>query len=69
MHEGWVKGSELAVKDKQRKEINKVNRKVFGQNTKKRFEKKLGHPFTSKAPLHGEHFHVMHLTKKKKKIK
>jgi hypothetical protein len=41
---------------------NKTNRKVFGQNTKKRSQKQLGHPLASKTPLHGEHLHLTHIT-------
>jgi hypothetical protein len=34
-----------------------------------RSKKQFGHPLTSKTPLHGEHFHLMHPTGKKKKKK
>jgi len=48
---------------------NIANRKAFGENTKEGSQKQLGHPLASKTPLHGEHPHLTHLTKGKKKKK
>jgi hypothetical protein len=48
---------------------NRRNRKVFGQNTKKRFQKQLGHPLALEVPLHGKHFCLTHPIRKNKRKK
>ncbi len=48
---------------------NGADRKVFGQNIERRFQKLLGHSLTSKALMHGEYPCLMHFigrTKRKK---
>jgi hypothetical protein len=54
-----------------KKGSNKVGKKVFGQNTKKGIQKQLEHPLTLEVHLHGEHFFLLHPTRKlfKKKKK
>jgi hypothetical protein len=42
---------------------------VYKQNIKRGSQKQLGHPLTSKTPLHGEHPHLMHLERKNKRKK
>jgi hypothetical protein len=39
---------------------NGANKRVFGQNIERRFQKLLGHSLTSKAFLHGEYPCLMH---------
>lgn len=46
---------------------NKANGKVFRQNIERGSQNQLGHPLTLEVPLHGEHPHLPHFTKKRKK--
>jgi hypothetical protein len=43
---------------------NKIDRRVFGQNTKRGSQKQLGHPLALEVLLHGKHFCLTHPVKK-----